>query len=200
MLVQVQAQPISQSALSLISYLADQSLIGNQLDLRGQIGKAVAILPDRNFYVTDNGIAPNDFALFGKAELIVGGQRDCLRALAQSLANGFFNRRACGAAGGRFQTRVALDMQAVQAPHIFFGNQNIAIGFYFRHNFLFSHQAAHQGRGFTVHKLPHKFHMQSVRQAFFNLAAGFLPMLRVGQPVIALGNICRGANMRQPCR
>ena len=141
------------------------------------------------------GRSPNNVARIGQRKSFIFSRRDGQGARTQGFAGGFFNGTASRTGRGAFQPWVALNAQAVQTAHIFARHQNIAIGLNLGLYLFAALQPPHQGGRVSVDKLPHEFHVQGIRQAVFNRSATFLPVLGVVQPVIAIGDICPGANM-----
>ena len=143
---------------------------------------------------------PADGAVRGQHELFVGRGGQFLGArvdfAGQRLQRGRLQRLGVGAGLGR----VGCKGESIEAAdHMAFHNHFAGLADFRIQHRVFP-QAAHQYTGTAIDETLREPFMQRIGQFIFDLAGNSLPMIRIGQPVRAVGDEGPGADLRDPAR
>ncbi len=143
---------------------------------------------------------PADGAVGGQHELIVGGGGKFLGAGVDLAGQRLVRGRLQGLGVGAGFRSVRRKGEAVEAAdHMAFHGHFPGLADFRTQNGVLP-QAAHQYTGPAINETLREPFMQRIGQFIFNFSRDPLPMLRVGQPVRAIGDKGPGADLRDPAR
>ncbi len=170
-----------------------QMLVGK--DLKAWLQRRLAA-----FEPSDLRALPHDAAVGRERDGVVRGGGERLGAGGQLRRQHLRGSMARGLAVNAVARRIRRELEAVQAADIMVLDQNLTVGADLGHHLLLIAQAPHEYAGAPVDKTLCQAVMKGVGQGVLYRTGAVLPMLRVVEPLGAMGHVGPGADLGEPVR
>ena len=190
-LLDMRLEPEIEPRLHQLARRSGQMLVGDDAHARAQHVVAGDQLADHVAGPAQGAVARQHDLIVRRLRQLGGARLDLSR---QRLLRGGVERLGLGASGGR----VRREHEPVEpADHMALDRYFASLSdFGFQHRVL--SQPPHQHAGAAVHEAFGQTFMQRIGQLVFDRAGDALPMLRIGEPIRAVGDESPGPDMRDP--